>query len=67
MALGLLGGVVIPLRLSHQLIGQLVGAQRPTVTLALGKLGQRGDLERREDGTWFLSTESRQAVLPSAA
>jgi CRP-like cAMP-binding protein len=61
------GGVVIPLRLSHQLIGQLVGAQRPTVTLALGKLSQSGDLERREDGTWFVSTDSRQAVLPSAA
>src|SRR3712207_8717441 len=42
-------GVVIPLQLSHQMIGQLVGAQRPTVTLALGKLAAAGDVVRRGD------------------
>ena len=60
-------GIVIPLRLSHQVIGRLVGAQRPTVTLALGKLAAAGAVVRREDGSWLLSADSREAVLPHAA
>ena len=59
-------GVILPLQLSHQMLGQLVGAQRPTVTLALGKLGERGHLVRRSDGHWFLSAGSRD-VLQAAA
>ncbi len=59
------GGVVIPLPLSHQMIGRLVGAQRPTVTLALGKLGQSGDVVRRPDGSWFVSSGSRELVAPA--
>jgi hypothetical protein len=60
-------GVVIPLRLSHQIIGQLVGAQRPTVTLALGKLAGTGYVVRREDGSWFVATASREVVSPLGA
>ena len=47
-------GVVLPLRLSHELLGALIGAQRPTVTLALRGLTDRGYIRRRPDRTWLL-------------
>lgn len=46
-------GVVVPLRLTHELIGELVGAKRPTVSLALKELEARGAVRRRADG-WLL-------------
>jgi CRP/FNR family transcriptional regulator, cyclic AMP receptor protein len=51
-------GVLVPLALSHSLLGQLVGARRPTVSTALAQLGRRGDLVRRADGSWLLRGES---------
>ena len=56
-------GVVVPLTLSHRLLGQIVGARRPTVSIAIGELTRRGDLIRRDDGTWLLTGEP---VAPSA-
>ena len=47
-------GVAIPLTLSHRMLGQLVGARRPTVSSAIGELATRDELVRREDGTWLL-------------
>jgi len=47
-------GVVLRLRLTHELIGQLVGAKRPTVSLALRELEERGTVHRRADGSWLL-------------
>lgn len=47
-------GVVLPLRLTHQLIARLVGAQRPSVTTALGELSANELVERRSDGSWLL-------------
>lgn len=47
-------GVVLPLRLHHESLGHLIGAKRPTVTLALQRLGDRGLVQRRDDGTWGL-------------
>jgi CRP/FNR family transcriptional regulator, cyclic AMP receptor protein len=47
-------GVIVPLRLTHAILGQLVGARRPTVSTALAKLIERGELVRRPDGTWLL-------------
>jgi CRP-like cAMP-binding protein len=47
-------GVVVPLRLTHQLLARLAGAQRPSVTIALGDLRARGLVERRSDRTWLL-------------
>src|SRR5438874_624433 len=46
-------GVTLPLPLSHRLLGQVVGARRPTVTLALTRLHQAGLVERL-DGVWRL-------------
>src|SRR4051812_29197289 len=47
-------GVIIPLALTHRLLGQLVGARRPTVSSALSELTTRGELVRRPDGSWLL-------------
>lgn len=47
-------GVVLELPLTHQVLGRLVGAQRPSVTTALSDLSRRGLVERREDGAWLL-------------
>ena len=55
-------GVVVPLKLSHQAIATLIGAQRPTVSTALGQLRERGLLERTADDSWLLHGEP-----PSAA
>ena len=48
------GGALLPFRLSHQTLADLVGARRPTVTLAVRALTQRELLERRESGEWML-------------
>ena len=48
-------GMVLPLGLSHASLGRLVGARRPTVTTALGSLGERGLVTRRSDGGWLLT------------
>jgi CRP-like cAMP-binding protein len=47
-------GVRVPLRLTHQTLGRLVGAQRPSVTTALRQLAQAGRVARMDDGGWLL-------------
>jgi CRP/FNR family transcriptional regulator, cyclic AMP receptor protein len=47
-------GVHVPLKMSHRALGQLVGAQRPSVTTALRHLAAEGRVSRRDDGTWML-------------
>jgi CRP-like cAMP-binding protein len=51
-------GVVLPLPFSHATLGRLVGARRPTVSLALGELAERGYVRRRENGSWQLEAEA---------
>ena len=48
-------GVAIPMTLSHRMLGQLVGARRPTVSTALRQLAKERELVRRDDGTWLLT------------
>ncbi len=50
-------GIVVPLTLSHRLLGELVGARRPTVSTALAALERQGKVRRREDATWLLTGE----------
>jgi CRP/FNR family cyclic AMP-dependent transcriptional regulator len=52
-------GVHVPVRLTHELIAQLIGAQRPTVTTGLGELQRAGRLIKRPDRTWLLPGEPR--------
>jgi CRP/FNR family cyclic AMP-dependent transcriptional regulator len=64
-------GVVVPLALTHRILGQLVGARRPTVSTALSELAERGELVRRPDGSWLLRGDPPDAAnlarRPSAA
>jgi hypothetical protein len=48
-------GIVMPLHLTHETLGRLIGARRPTVSLALKDLAGDNLLERRGDGTWLLT------------
>jgi CRP/FNR family transcriptional regulator, cyclic AMP receptor protein len=47
-------GVVVPLRLTHTTLAELVAARRPTVTSALSELARRGVIRPVEIG-WLLS------------
>jgi hypothetical protein len=64
-------GVVVPLALTHRILGQLVGARRPTVSTALSELAERGELVRRTDGSWLLRGDPPDATTlarrPTAA
>jgi len=50
-------GVAVPLIIAHGVLADLVGARRPTVSTALGKLAARGELRRLPDGSWLLTGE----------
>lgn len=52
-------GVMVPLPLTHRQLALLVGAQRPSVTSALGGLAERGQLRRDERGNWLLAMSDR--------
>ena len=60
-------GVVVPLRLTHQLLAKLSGARRPSVTTALTDLNRRGLVQRRADGTWLLVGGPPEAFARFAA
>lgn len=59
-------GVVVPLALSHSMVGKLVGARRPTVSTALAKLVREGDVARGDAGTWVLTGRPVGAPDPRA-
>jgi CRP/FNR family cyclic AMP-dependent transcriptional regulator len=46
-------GIRLPLSLSHEVLGGLVGARRSTVSLALSKLAEQGSLIRQQD-EWLI-------------
>ncbi len=46
-------GTIVPLAMTHDVLGALIGARRPTVTLALGELTERGAIVRQDRG-WLL-------------
>jgi CRP/FNR family transcriptional regulator, cyclic AMP receptor protein len=46
-------GTRLQLTLTHELLGAMVGARRPTVTLALGELAKRGAVVH-QDSSWLL-------------
>jgi CRP/FNR family cyclic AMP-dependent transcriptional regulator len=54
-------GVLVPLALTHWILGQLVGARRPTVSTALSELANREELIRRPDGSWLLRDDPPDA------
>jgi CRP/FNR family cyclic AMP-dependent transcriptional regulator len=62
------GGIRVPLPLTHQLLGKLIGAERPSVSHALGRLAHAGLVTGRSDA-WFLqgSLQSQLASLDEPA
>ena len=47
-------GVVLTLRLSHRMLGRLVGCQRASLTTALHRVEASGLADHRPDRTWLL-------------
>jgi CRP/FNR family cyclic AMP-dependent transcriptional regulator len=47
-------GVVIPFRLTHEVLGEIVGAQRPSVTTAIGRLQDSAQIKRAPGGGYVL-------------
>jgi CRP/FNR family transcriptional regulator, cyclic AMP receptor protein len=48
-------GVHVSLPLTHEVLGMLIGAQRPTVTIALQRLARAGLLVREATDRWLLT------------
>jgi CRP-like cAMP-binding protein len=55
-------GVTVPLKLTHETLGRVVGAQRPSVTTALNQLEAAGRLSRRAGGGWLLHGDPPEDV-----
>jgi CRP/FNR family cyclic AMP-dependent transcriptional regulator len=47
-------GISVRLHMSHEVLGQLVGSQRASVTTGLRRIDASGRIVRRADGTWLL-------------
>jgi CRP/FNR family cyclic AMP-dependent transcriptional regulator len=60
-------GVVLPLRLTHETLARLVGAQRPSVTTALSQLEEEGRLRRTSDRAWLLVGDPPDSLARRAA
>ena len=58
-------GVHVRLPLTHEIIGRLVGARRPSVTTALGALREAGALDRLPDG-YLLYGDAAEALRRAA-
>jgi len=60
-------GMVVPLQLTHETLGRLIGARRPTVSLALKELAANEALHRRRDGAWLLRYGAFDNLVSAAA
>lgn len=58
-------GVRLPLGLTHETLGALVGARRPTITLALRKLTRDGAILHQDTG-WLLIEAPPEPAIPDA-
>lgn len=47
-------GVVIPFRLTHEVLGEIIGAQRPSVTTAIGRLQDTAQIKRAPGGGYVM-------------
>jgi CRP/FNR family cyclic AMP-dependent transcriptional regulator len=56
-------GIVLSLRLTHEALGRLVGARRPTVTLALRSLTERGAVRRDDERRWVVTDMPADVAL----
>lgn len=56
-------GIAIKQPLTHEAIGRLIGARRPTVSLGLRALYEQGVLQRGPDGAWLLAPSSLNRLI----
>jgi len=60
-------GVVLPLpKVTHDILGEMLGSRRPSVSAATARLEQRGAIERRSGGTWVLKGQPPVPQEPPA-
>ena len=57
-------GTIVPIALTHDTLGELIGARRSTVTLAVTELTERGALIRSDRG-WLLLERPQDPVVGS--
>lgn len=60
-------GVVVPFRLTHEVFGEIIGAQRPSVTTAMAELQRAGHLTRADDGRYVLTGTPEEALRAAVA
>lgn len=60
-------GIIIPLKLTHEFVGKLIGAMRPTVSLGLSALAAENLLRRDADGHWTLAHHSVEALSSTSS
>jgi CRP/FNR family transcriptional regulator, cyclic AMP receptor protein len=60
-------GVLLPLPVTHDVLAQLVCAQRPTVTSSLRRLSDAGQIRRLSDRSWLLNREAAPNVTAARA
>lgn len=56
------GGVLLPLKLTHEMLARLVGAQRPSVTTALRQLEADERVRRTPERTWLLRGDPPEVI-----
>ncbi len=59
-----LDGILLPLPLTHEALGLLVGARRPSVTAALGRLTHRKVVVSQPGGGWLLCGDAPDELAP---
>lgn len=59
-------GVVVEISLTHEALGRLIGAQRPTVSLALKALRDRGAVRRLPGGQWLIAEQPGEVLTAGA-
>lgn len=59
-------GVRIPFRITHEVLSEILGAQRPSVTTAFRRLSAQGLVTREPDGTLILRGPAPAAVQDGA-
>ena len=57
-------GTTLPLSLTHDALGALIGARRPTVTLAMRELTERGAVIRQDQGYLLLEAPPHSSGRP---
>jgi CRP/FNR family cyclic AMP-dependent transcriptional regulator len=55
-------GVYVTLPLTHEVLGMLIGAHRPTVTIALQRLTRAGFLIRERSDRWLLTNKAIETL-----